>query len=48
MMNAGDYVCGLEPSNAPLRSRADLRERGELPMLIAGESREFDLEFGVF
>lgn len=48
MMSAGDYACGLEPSNAPLGSRADLRERGELPMLLAGESREFNLTFGVF
>ena len=47
MMGAGNYVCGLEPSNAPLKSRATLREEESLPMLEAGESREFDVELGV-
>jgi hypothetical protein len=46
-LRAGAYVCGLEPSNAPLASRAQLRERGELPLLEPGESREFNLEFSV-
>jgi len=46
MMGAGTYVCGLEPSNAPLTSRAELRERGELPILQPGESREFEIELG--
>jgi hypothetical protein len=47
MMGAGDYVCGLEPSNAFLTSRAELRERGELPVLQPGEAREFTVELGV-
>ncbi|HEX8551445.1 MAG TPA: aldose 1-epimerase family protein [Abditibacteriaceae bacterium] len=47
MMGAGDYVCGLEPSNAPLATRATLKERGELPILEAGETRSFDLELGI-
>ena len=47
MMGAGDYACGLEPSNAPLMSRAALRERGELPFLASGETREFEVELGV-
>jgi hypothetical protein len=47
MMGAGTYVCGLEPSNAPLASRAELRSRGELPVLQAGEACEFYLELGV-
>ncbi|HEX8833010.1 MAG TPA: aldose 1-epimerase family protein [Abditibacteriaceae bacterium] len=46
MMGAGDYVCGLEPSNAPLASRADLRVRGELPILQPGEALEFEVELG--
>jgi hypothetical protein len=47
MMGAGTYVCGLEPSNAPLASRADLKSRGELPILEPSETREFELELGV-
>lgn len=46
MMGAGTYVCGLEPSNAPLASRTELKARGELPILNAGESWEFALELG--
>ena len=45
MIGAGAYVMGLEPSNAPLASRAELLERGEMPVLRAGEAREFALEF---
>jgi hypothetical protein len=47
MMGAGTYVCGLEPSNAPLATRSELRERGLLPILEPGEAREFHLELGV-
>ena len=45
MLGAGAYVMGLEPSNAPLMSRAQLLERGEMPMLEAGETRPFEIEF---
>jgi len=45
MLGAGAYVMGLEPSNAPLASRCELLERGEMPALEAGESREFDIEW---
>ena len=45
MLGAGAYVMGLEPSNAPLASRAQLLERGEMPVLQAGETREFEIEF---
>lgn len=47
MMGAGTYVCGLEPSNAPLVPRAELRSRGALPVLQPGEARDFHLELGV-
>jgi hypothetical protein len=47
MLGEGTYVCGLEPSNAPLASRAKLRERGELPFLEPGETCQFALELGV-
>jgi hypothetical protein len=46
MMGARTYVNGLEPSNAPLASRADLRTKGTLPLLEAGEERTFELELG--
>jgi hypothetical protein len=42
-----DYVVGLEPCNAPVRNRAELRRRGELPILAPGESRRTWLEIGV-
>jgi hypothetical protein len=45
MLGAGAYVMGLEPSNAPLASRKDLLERGEMPILQAGESREYEIEW---
>ncbi len=45
MLGAGAYVMGLEPSNAPLASRAQLLERGQMPALEAGETREFEIEF---
>lgn len=45
MLGAGAYVMGLEPSNAPLDSRAQLLSRDEMPVLQAGESSEFAIEF---
>ena len=45
MLGAGAYVMGLEPSNAPLMSRAQLLENNEMPMLKAGETRPFEIEF---
>jgi hypothetical protein len=46
MLGAGTYVCGLEPGNAPLVSRRELRERGLLPMLEPGETRLIEIELG--
>ena len=45
MLGAGAYAMGLEPSNAPLASRAELLARGQMPVLAAGEAREFAIEF---
>jgi hypothetical protein len=45
MLGAGAYVMGLEPSNAPLASRKELLERGEMPFLQSGEKREFEIEW---
>lgn len=47
MMGAGNYVNGLEPSNAPLAPRNELREKNQLPMLEAGEEKVFEVELGV-
>ncbi len=45
MLGAGAYVMGLEPSNAPLASRAQLLQSGAMPILKAGETRPFEIEF---
>jgi len=47
MLGAGTYVCGLEPSNAHLAPRTELRADAALPVLEPGESRVFDLEWSV-
>ena len=46
-MACGTYVTGLEPSNAPLKSRDVLRELGQLPSLEPGESWNFQVRLGV-
>lgn len=46
MMQAGEYVCALEPANDWETPRAKLREEGRLKMLAAGEKVEYDLELG--
>jgi len=47
MMGSGNYVCGLEPSNAPLASRAELKDKNALPTIEAGEEKIFEVELGV-
>lgn len=47
MLGEADYVVGLEPCNAPVLSRRELRTRGQLPILQPGESRTIGLEIGV-
>jgi hypothetical protein len=46
MMGASTYVNGLEPSNAPLAPRAELRENDQLPILQPGEEKHFEVELG--
>lgn len=46
LMQAGEYVCALEPANYWETPRAKLREEGRLKMLGAGESVEYALELG--
>jgi hypothetical protein len=45
-MGEQDYVVGLEPCNCGVEGRRVDEEQGLLQVLEAGETREFDLEFG--
>ena len=47
MMGSGEYVLGIEPCNAPCKSRKALREENLLQFLQPGESTSFDLEVNV-
>jgi len=47
MLGEGDYVTALEPCNTPCLNRGLLRERGLLPILAPGETRELRVEIGV-
>lgn len=47
LMQAGEYVCALEPANYWETPRSVLREQGRLQMLSAGESVSYELELGV-
>ena len=46
LMQAGEYVCALEPANYWETPRATLREQGRLKLLGAGESVNYELELG--
>lgn len=46
MMGAQNYVNGLEPSNAPLMPRNELREKKQLPLLEPGQEQVFEVELG--
>lgn len=43
MMGYRDYVLGLEPRNCLGASRKELRERGLLPMLMPGKSKQYSV-----
>lgn len=47
MMGEGDYVVGLEPSNAIPEGRDVVRRRGELEYIQPGEKKTFELEIGI-
>ena len=47
MMGQGTYVVGVEPCNAPLLERAELKRRGLMPELGPGESRQVRLTIRV-
>jgi hypothetical protein len=42
-----DYVVGIEPVNAKVANRAELRARGSLPMIAPGEKKEMELHVSV-
>ncbi len=46
MMGAGEYVCGLEPTNVWEAGRGYLRAKGRLPMIEPGETIDYALELG--
>lgn len=46
MVGQGHYVLGVEPANSPnVFGRAAARDAGELPVLAAGESVHYSMEF---
>lgn len=48
MLGAKTYVMAVEPANCPtIEGRITARERGALPFLEPGETREYELEFDV-
>jgi hypothetical protein len=47
MMGKGMYVLGMEPANCHVGGRAAERAKGTLQFLEAGESRKFEVQFGV-
>ena len=47
MLGEQEYIVGLEPCNAKVVSRPELKAAGTLPMLDPGESRTMRLEIGV-
>src|SRR5581483_8221493 len=46
LMQAGEYVCALEPANYWETPRAKLRQEGRLKVLQPGERVEYQLELG--
>ncbi len=46
-MADGDYVLALEPCNSPCANRAEVRQRGLLPYLAPGETKELRVTIGV-
>jgi len=47
MMGEGAYVVGMEPSNTPFVSRAQLHAEKKMVFLEPGESKRYELEIGV-
>jgi len=47
MMGQGTYVVGIEPTTCPFPPRQGLRDRGQMPELATGETRETGFRLGV-
>jgi hypothetical protein len=47
MMREGLYAVGLEPATNPFGNPSELAEQGHPIMLAPGESRTYQLDFGV-
>lgn len=47
MCGEGEYVMGLEPCNAPCKSRKQLREEGILPFIAPGEIKNFHIKLEI-
>lgn len=48
MMGVREYVLGLEPRNVPMGTRKSLRDRGRLPVLAPGESKDYRVRVDFF
>jgi hypothetical protein len=46
-LSSQDYALGLEPGNCMPLGRAELEKRGLLDIVPSGDSREFEIEFGI-
>lgn len=46
-MQLGDYALGIDPANAPVLSRVELREKGLLQTLDPGEVRDITIEISI-
>ena len=44
MMNMGEYVVGIEPTNGQIYGRGKARERGEIDFIYPGEKKNFNIE----
>src|SRR5690606_29905353 len=43
----GEYITGIEPGTNPPIGQAAARQQGQLVMLAAGETREYELELEI-
>ena len=41
------YLIGIEPANCRINTNRKLREQGLLPIIEPGETRTYEIEFGV-
>ena len=46
-LSKGDYVVGLEPANCEAVGRTEMKKRGGLMYIEAGDKKQFDLIIGI-